>query len=231
MTMWIETGRRPCASPWPAGTVYGALLNYRADLEALGPRMQAAPYNAPPRAPILYIKPRNTWIGDADPIPLPPGANALQVGATLGLVLGRPCIRATEETVLDSVAALTVVNDACLPHDDVFRPAIKERCRDGFCPIGLPISRRVDAAALDGMVMLTYIDGAVRAEWKMADLVRSAARLLADVSEFMTLHAGDVLLIGSPRSAPLATPGQCVAVEVTGIGRLENPVVAAGDAR
>jgi 5-oxopent-3-ene-1,2,5-tricarboxylate decarboxylase/2-hydroxyhepta-2,4-diene-1,7-dioate isomerase len=230
MTMAIETSQRPCAARWPAGTVYGALLNYRADLDALGPRMISAPYNAPPRAPVLYIKPRNTWIGDGDQVALPAGATLLQVGATLGLVLGEPCVRAAEATALDTVAALTVVNDACLPHEEVFRPAIRERCRDGFCPIGPRVPRRVDAAALEAMVMSTYVDGELRARWGMAELVRPAARLLADVSEFMTLHAGDVLLIGCPRSAPTASPGQRVAVEITGVGRIENPVVTAGGA-
>ncbi|KAF4530384.1 hypothetical protein B566_EDAN018526 [Ephemera danica] len=42
-------------------TVYGTLLNHRDALAALGEQVNAAPYKAPPQAPILYIKPRNTW--------------------------------------------------------------------------------------------------------------------------------------------------------------------------
>ena len=43
------------------GTVFGTLLNYRGALAALGSAVDAAPYEAPPRAPVLYIKPTNTW--------------------------------------------------------------------------------------------------------------------------------------------------------------------------
>ena len=208
---------------WLDGTVYGALLNYRADLEALGPRMQTAPYLAPPRAPVLYLKPRNTWIGDGGAVPLPASASAVHVGATIALVIGLPCVRIREADAARYVAALTVINDLCLPHSEVFRPAIRERCRDGFCAVG---PRIADAAFAQEHVMRTYIDGKLQGEWSTRDLVRPMARLLADVSEFMTLHPGDVLMAGTPRTMPLAHVGARVAVEIDGIGRIENRIVS-----
>ena len=45
----------------PTGTVYGALLNFRAELDALAPQMNQPPYKAPPKAPVLYVKTANTW--------------------------------------------------------------------------------------------------------------------------------------------------------------------------
>ena len=59
-----------------------------------------------------------------------------------------------------------------------------------------------------------------------ADLVRPPARLLADVTEFMTLSPGDVLLLGPGEGAPLARPGDRVVIEVPGLGRLTHLVVA-----
>ena len=53
------------------GTVYGTLLNYKGALAALAEAMLAPPYKEPPKAPILYLKPPNTWIGYGKPIPLP----------------------------------------------------------------------------------------------------------------------------------------------------------------
>ena len=48
-------------TPFPmTGTVYGVLLNFQAERDALGERMSLPPYQAPPRAPVLYIKPANT---------------------------------------------------------------------------------------------------------------------------------------------------------------------------
>jgi 5-oxopent-3-ene-1,2,5-tricarboxylate decarboxylase/2-hydroxyhepta-2,4-diene-1,7-dioate isomerase len=219
---YLDAPRNPA---WLHGTVYGTLLNYRTDLESLGARLDAPPYLAPPSAPILYLKPRNTWIGTGDTVPLPSHAPAVHVGATLGLVIGRTCVRIRESDAADCVAALTVVNDLCLPHAEVFRPAIKERCRDGFCPVGPRTVVAAGAAFATEWVMRTYIDGKLQGEWSTRDLVRPMARLLADVSEFMTLRPGDVLLAGTPRDMPLARSCNRVAVEVDGVGRVENSVV------
>ena len=46
-------------------------------------------------------------------------------------------------------------------------------------------------------------------------------RLIADISDFMSFHAGDVLLVGYPLDVPTAGPGDAIAVEIDGIGRLE----------
>jgi 5-oxopent-3-ene-1,2,5-tricarboxylate decarboxylase/2-hydroxyhepta-2,4-diene-1,7-dioate isomerase len=206
--------------------VYGALLNFAGDLETFAPRMQSAPYLAPPRAPILYLKPRNTWIGAADAVPLPSFASAVAVGATVGVVIRHPCTRIGAGGAARVIAGLCVINDLCLPHAEIFRPAIRERCRDGFCPMG-PCIALADAGALSAeREMRTYVDGRLQAKWSTGRCVRSIARLLADVTEFMTLQAGDVLMLGTPRDMPLARAGERVAVEVDGIGRIENPVVA-----
>jgi len=57
------------------------------------------------------------------------------------------------------------------------------------------------------------------------------ARLIADVSEFMTLHPGDLLLLGPAPDAPRARAGQRVAISIEGLGTLENPLVAEEAAR
>ena len=59
---------------------------------------------------------------------------------------------------------------------------------------------------------------------------RGAARLLAEVTEFMTLEAGDLLLVGVPEGAPRVRAGDRVAIEIDGLGRLENPVEREGAA-
>ena len=192
--------------------------------------MRMPPYNAPPQAPILYIKPRNTWIGDGQPIALPASTLRVQVGATLGLVIGRTCVRVREEHAGEHVGGLCVVNDVCLPHAEIFRPAIKERCRDGFCPIGPPVTLGNRASLGADRAMRTYVGGRLESEWHTGELVRPIARLLADVSDFMTLHPGDVLLLGTPRATPLAGIGDLVAVEIDGVGRIQNELTAEGTA-
>ncbi len=106
----------------PRGTVYGTLLNYRGALAALGEAVHKPPYKAPPKAPVLYIKPANTWIGDGAPIPVPSDAEALQMGAALGVVIGRTACRVPVEAALDYVAGYVVVNDVSVPHDELLPP-------------------------------------------------------------------------------------------------------------
>jgi 5-oxopent-3-ene-1,2,5-tricarboxylate decarboxylase/2-hydroxyhepta-2,4-diene-1,7-dioate isomerase len=209
-----------------AGTVYGVVLNFRADLAALGGQLDQPPYGAPPRAPVLYIKPANTWLDDGGTISIPAAEPAVQVGASIGLVIGLPAARVSKASALDHVAALRLVNDVTLPHASVYRPAIRQRCRDGFCPIGPPVRLPDIGAFLARCRPRTLINGGVQHEWSVADLVRSPAQLIADISAFMTLLPGDVLVVGAPRAAPVARAGDRVRAELATVGALENAIVA-----
>jgi 5-oxopent-3-ene-1,2,5-tricarboxylate decarboxylase/2-hydroxyhepta-2,4-diene-1,7-dioate isomerase len=202
-------------------TVYGVALNFRASLENLAPLMHSPPYQAPPVAPVLYIKPRNTWIGPGAAIPLPAGVEHLRVAGTLGMVIGNTAFRVSAEDALDHVAAYAAVNDVSIPHESYFRPAIRERCRDGFCAIG-PGGPLINPGPTSIRI---FLNGQLRCTASTDDLVRPVARLIADISEFITLRPGDLLLAGEPHDAPLARAGDRVRVEVGGLPVLENQVL------
>ena len=212
-------------------TVYGAALNYHSTLESLGGALSSKPYWAPPMAPVLYIKPPNTWIRDGDPIPLPADIAAVQAGVTLAAVIGRDMFRIKPESALSHVEGFTVVNDVTVPHSDYFRPEIQNRCRDGFCPIGSQLVGPREIKALDALELRVWVNAQLVCLESTRGLVRSVATLLSDVSELFTLAAGDIVLIGSAPSAPLVRAGDRVAVEIEGLARVENPVVAEPDGR
>jgi 5-oxopent-3-ene-1,2,5-tricarboxylate decarboxylase/2-hydroxyhepta-2,4-diene-1,7-dioate isomerase len=207
------------------GTVYGTLLNHREALAALGDQVNAAPYKAPPKAPILYIKPRNTWAQSGDAVVVPLDAHELQMGATLGLVIGRTACKVTAANALDHVAGYVAVNDISVPHDSFYRPSMRFKCRDGFCPMGAYVSRDV-VANPDALAVTVAIDGVVVQHTDTGGRVRSVAQLLADVTEFMTLNPGDILSIGVAEHAPLAHAGQRVTITIEGVGQLDNVLVA-----
>ena len=118
--------------PPTRGTVYGTLLNHRDALAELDDQVNAAPYKAPPKAPILYIKPRNTVVGHRVPVRLPVDAEELEIGATLGAVIGRTASHVAEADALEHVAGYTVVNDISVPHASVYRPSMRFKCHEGF---------------------------------------------------------------------------------------------------
>lgn len=208
-----------------SGTIYGTLLNYKGALAAIGDAANQPPYKELPKAPILYIKPANTIIGYGMPIPLPEGIAEIEVGASVGVVIGQTATRVSAQNALDYVAGYTIVNDVSVPHTSVYRPAVSQKCRDGFCPVGPWVVERAAITNPNALGLRVYINGELKQENHTSNLIRSVARLMADVTEFMTLYPGDILLVGVPEGAPLAKTGDHIKIEIDEIGSLENTVV------
>jgi 5-oxopent-3-ene-1,2,5-tricarboxylate decarboxylase/2-hydroxyhepta-2,4-diene-1,7-dioate isomerase len=221
----------PCSQvrfePAADGLVYGAILNDHDALRALGEALNEPPYKAPPQAPILYIKPYNTHVGHGAVVHLPEGAEQVEILGALGIVFGAPATRVTEARALEPVRGFTVVTDLSLPQESLYRPPIREKCFDGACPMGPWVVDRDEVADPAVLEVSVTVNGALRQRRKLSGLIRSVPRLIADVTEFMTLHPGDVLLAGVPVAGPLARAGETLAVEIAGIGRLENRIEAA----
>ncbi|MGV3464847.1 MAG: fumarylacetoacetate hydrolase family protein [Heyndrickxia sp.] len=218
-----EINKLPLEAP-VSGTIYGTLLNYRGALSQMGDVVYEAPYKKPPEAPILYIKPINTIIGYGMPIPLPLDEIELEIGAALGIVIGRSATKVSESQALDYVEGYTIVNDVSIPHKSVYRPPVKYNARDGFCPVGPWI---VDKEGInpDSLNIKVFINNELMQENTTANLIRSVPKLISEVTAFMTLSKGDVLLVGIPENPPIAKEGDQVGIEIEGIGRLENRVV------
>lgn len=223
-------GRRVDASAlaWEVpvtGCVYGAALNFRGLRSQLEPDFHRPPHDRPPVAPVLYIKPRNTWLAHRRPVPLPVGVETVEIGATLGVVIARDATRVPRAKAAEVIAGYTIVNDVTIPGSGLFRPPLRSKCRDGFCPVGPWIVPRGSVATPDALEIRASVNGEVRMRNTTANLHRDIAALIADVTDFMTLRAGDLLAVGVPEHAPLARAGDDVTVEVEGLGRLENTLV------
>ncbi len=205
-----------------SGVVYGTLLNHEPALQALGDAVNAAPYKAAPRAPVLYLKPRNTLAGHGDRVGVPADAAELEVGAALGVVIGRTACRVSIELALDYVAGYTIVNDISVPHEVFYRPSIRFKARDGFCPVGPVVVPRAAIPNPDDLVVQVFVDGELKQRTTTGQRLRNVARLLADVTEFMTLLPGDVLMLGVAAGAPRVRAGQQSRIVIEGIGELVN---------
>ena len=209
-----------------SGAVYVALLNHRPQLLALGDAVNHAPYKAAPKAPVLAIKPRHTLARDGDAVVVPAGHAGLEVGATLGIVIQRTACRISAGRALDVVAGFTLANDFSLPLGSHYRPSVRLKHRDGFCPLGTHVVPADDVPSPDALAVQVELDGQCVWQGSTADRVRGVAQLIADVSEFMTLQPGDLLLLGASAGAPLARAGQRVSVSINGLGTLSNTLVA-----
>ena len=218
----------------PSGTAYGTLLNFPRERALLGEQMHQPPYKAPPKAPVLYIKTANTWSPSGSAIVLPPDVPAVEVGATVFMAF-RPHAGVNRSSVaMNSVAFYGLMNDVSVPHASFFRPPVKFKNRDGFLGIGahtVPAQAVPDPARL---VLEVRVNGALVQTINFADALRSAAQLLQDVGEFMTLQAGDVLMLGCDclpsGHRPLAGASDrvdiCATDAALGFGTLTNTFIA-----
>ena len=206
------------------GTIFAVALNHRSQLDAWREAFHQAPYKTPPKTAVWFIKPRNTVIGNGASIPYPEG-ETVQSGATVALIVGKTARKVVAEEAAEYIAGYALANDISLPEESFYRPAIKAKCRDGFCPIGelAPVSN------VDNLNIITEINGREADSWNTTDLQRSAAELLSALSEFATLNPGDAILIGTPHSRVTLRPGDRVRILANGFPVLENPVVAEGE--
>lgn len=214
-------------APWRlSGTVLGPLLNDPVALALLGRAVNEPPYKAPPRAPVLYFKPRNTLAADGATVQVPAEAGEFEVLASLAMVIGRSACAVRAPDAAHHIAGWVPVLDLTVPHASFYRPAAPCKARDRSCVIGpraVPFAACPDPAAV---ALEVSVDGAPAHTVRFAAMRRQAAQLLEDVSEFMTLHPGDLLMLGTAAGAPRARVGQRLAVRAAGFAPLHATLVA-----
>lgn len=194
------------------GTAYGIILNDRNERKALEGAFTVEPYRKPPIAPVLYIKPRTCVVPSGASVLVPQGTE-VSVAATVALLFGRDTAQATHNNALEGVSGMCLAFDVAEPHANYFRPAIRERCRDGFLPLGTAVAFARD---IRNASIITSVDGREVHRWSLSQLVRGLEELIVDVTAFMTFSAGDVLLVGLPGNPPRIHAGQHVKANCAG---------------
>jgi len=190
------------------GNIHGVVLNDRAELERLGPVLHEKPYLAPPRAPVVYQRPLAS-LAMADPAVPPEG---LVAATTVAVLFARDASRLAPEAVPDHVGATALALDLSSPGGDYYRPALATRNGPGrlvlgaFAPPVMPQGLRLSSGN-------TLVH-----EWQLERLLRPWDVLIAEISDFCTLKAGDLLLIGLPGDAPVVHAGQELRIEAVGAG-------------
>ena len=179
-----------------------------------------------PAAPSYFLKPPSSLSGHLAPVVRPHGCRFLNYEGEVAVVIGRRCHGVSVAEALDYVRGYTVANDWGV-HD--FRHAdrgsmLRVKGQDGFCPLGPVLADAADVDPED-LTLRTFVNGEeVQHGHTGSDLMFSFAYQVADVARLITLEPGDVLLTGTPANSRPVEPGDVVAVEIDGIGRLENTV-------
>jgi 5-oxopent-3-ene-1,2,5-tricarboxylate decarboxylase/2-hydroxyhepta-2,4-diene-1,7-dioate isomerase len=127
----------------------------------------------------------------------------------------------------DTIAGYTLVADLSVPHASVYRPSVRFRARDGFCVIGPAVVAPRHVAAPDDLTIKVALAGREVFTAGTASSVRNVAQLIADVTDFMTLSAGDVITLGVPHGSPVAHIGDTATLSIGGLPPLEVSFVGA----
>ncbi|NHN54756.1 fumarylacetoacetate hydrolase family protein [Calidifontibacter sp. DB0510] len=202
------------------GKVIAVHVNYRS---------RAAERGATPKHPSYFLKP-GTSVSSGGPVARPPGAGSLTFEGEIALVIGTPARGVSEDRAWEHVATVTVANDLGLPGLKAIDRGsnLRSKGADGYTAVA---ANGLDARVVDPwrLRLRTWLNGTLVQDDYSDQLLFGFARLVSDLSELITLEAGDVILTGTPAGAGTAKPGDLIEVEVSdGIrstGRLRTEVV------
>ncbi|MBA8817408.1 2-keto-4-pentenoate hydratase/2-oxohepta-3-ene-1,7-dioic acid hydratase in catechol pathway [Microbacterium halimionae] len=176
-----------------------------------------------PAEPLLFLKPNTSVIGPGDAIVRPAQSQRTDHEGELAVVIGRIAKNVTTDKALEYVFGYTIGNDVTardLQKSD--GQWARAKGFDTFCPLGPAIETEFDPAG-DARVV-TRVNGEVRQDAAISDMIHSVAEIIAYASAAFTLLPGDVILTGTPAGVGEFVAGDKVEVEITGLGLLGNTV-------
>lgn len=190
--------------------------NYREHAKELG--------NDVPKEPLIFLKPSSSIIGGGDRIRLPNQSKQVEYEGEIGVIIGRRLSRASDVEATAAIGSLVAANDVTardLQRSD--SQWTRAKGFDTFCPLGEPNTTKIP---LNELSLVTRVNGVERQRATGADMVFSIPVILAYISQVMTLEPGDLVLTGTPAGVGILQPGDEVEVEIAGVSRVKNPVVA-----
>ena len=180
---------------YPVSKVVCVGSNYAMHIREMG--------SATPEEPVLFIKPETSLCDLGQPLALPQGMGEVHHEVELAVLIGSTLKQATEEHVRQAIAGYGVALDLTLRElqgklKKAGRPWENATGFDNACPI----SGFIPAAEFHGCPQNTplslTVNGDVRQQGTTADMIHPILPLIAYISRFFTLRAGDVVLTGTP---------------------------------
>ncbi|HXF67904.1 MAG TPA: fumarylacetoacetate hydrolase family protein [Burkholderiales bacterium] len=193
----------------------------------------ASAKEAVPEVPILFTKWPNTVIGPGDPIPSANDyTNSVDYEGELAVVIGEGGRNIARRDAYGHVYGYTIVNDVTARTlQNRHRQWFLGKSPDGFCPMGPCIVTADEVKDVGELRLLTRVNGEVRQDARVSQLIFDIPTLIETISRVMTLEPGDLIATGTCAGVGIGfdpprflKPGDVVAVTIEPIGTLENPV-------
>ena len=187
-----------------------------------------------PTTPVLFSKFSNTIAAPGEQIVLPANAVEYDYEAELGIVIGKRAKNVSQQDALNYVLGYCNIDDLSA-RDLQMRTTqwLLGKTLDQFSPIGPYLVTADEIANPQALDIRCWVNGDLRQNSTTADMVFSVAYLVSYISQYMTLEPGDVISTGTPEGVVLGMqekqwlkPGDEVTIEVAGLGRLTNTMIA-----
>jgi 2-keto-4-pentenoate hydratase/2-oxohepta-3-ene-1,7-dioic acid hydratase in catechol pathway len=207
----------------------GIGLNYRNHIEEAGLPI--------PSVPTVFNKQISCIVGPKDDVVLPRVSAQLDYEGELGLVVGSAARRLSRDAAAAAIFGYVVVNDLSVRDWQFRSPTVTlGKSFDTHGPIGPWIVTADEVPNVESLSIITTVNGDIRQRGRIADMIFGCSEVVAFLSEVMTLQPGTVITTGTPAGVGLfrrppeyLRAGDLVIVDIPGVGRLENRVVADTD--
>lgn len=190
---------------------------------------------APPTDPIVFLKHPNTVIGPHDTVARPAGCDTLDWEVELAVVIARRTHRLAQRSEAgDAIAGYTIANDLSDRHRQMEISGgqwSKGKIAPGFCPVG-PSLVPADEIDPSDLRIASWVNGEPRQDSTTADMIFDVAALIVDLSQYVALEAGDLVLTGTPQGValsgrfPYLQPGDVVETHIERLGSQRQVIEA-----
>jgi len=201
---------------FPIGKIVCLARNYAEHARELG--------NETPAAPVLFMKPATSVIGDGGTVRIPPYSQECHYEVELAVLIGRECRAVSAETALEYVAGYATAIDMTLRdvQNQLKAKGLPWEIAKGFdssCPLSdfVPAGSVADPHTLR---LRLAVNGSVRQDGCSADMIHRLPQIIAHISSIFTLEPGDVILTGTPAGVGPVVAGDVMQAEIEGVARL-----------
>ena len=206
--------------PFNVGTVIALGLNYADHARELAFAAQ--------EEPLVFLKGPGSLLGHCGVTRRPADVKFMHYECELAVVIGRPGRQVARSRAFEHVAGYCIANDYAVRDylENWYRPNLRVKNRDGGTVLGPWFVDAADVADPANLGLRSFVNGRLTQSGNTRDMIFDIPYLIEYLSSFMTLSPGDVILTGTPEGVVNVMPGDVVACEIDGLGRLVNRIAA-----
>lgn len=217
----MKTAKIPATNQqFTIGKIVCLARNYAEHAQELG--------NETPSAPVLFIKPASSVIGDGDTVQIPAYSRECHYEVELAVLIGRQAKNVATDKALECIAGYGVGIDMTLRdvQNQLKAKGLPWEIAKGFdtaCPLSdfVPVGQVTDPHALN---LMLAVNGEIRQNGTSSDMINRIPQIIAHISAIFTLEPGDVILTGTPAGVGQVRAGDVMTAEIVTVGRLTVPV-------